>query len=156
MKVVFIAITVAALIPIGAARALEGFSTCHAAGTTVTSISGFDTRNAKMTSVVTLPDALEACQRNEQLSGTALRACAERTLREDTGEVVVWANCVKGTLAVQYSPVPGSVYYKGPGSLHVDRYKFPVPPSCGGDNLAAIAAFKRLCPSYDGKLKSGE
>jgi hypothetical protein len=150
---------VALLIPIGPAIALEGFSTCHAAGTTVTSISGFDTSTAKMVSVVTLPDAIEACQRNEQLHGAALTACADKIMKEGDshiGEVVVWANCTKGTLAVQYSPVPESSYYKGPGSTHVDRYKFPVFPSCGGDNAAAVAAFKTLCPSYEGKIELEE
>jgi hypothetical protein len=133
----------------GPVNALQGWSTCHAAGTTATSISGFDTRTAKMVSAMTLPDAMEACDRNEQLKGAALTACAEKTMKEENlGEVIVWANCAKGTLAVQYSPIPQSVYYKRPGSIHVDRYKFPVFPSCGGDNQAAVTAFHQLCPSY--------
>jgi hypothetical protein len=138
------------------AIALEGFSTCHAAGTTVTSISGFDTRAAKMTSVMTLPDAMEACHRNNDLNGAALAACADNLMRNgdaEIGEVTVWANCEKATLTVEYFPVHASTYYRGPGSKHVERYKFPVIPSCANDNSAAIAAFKNLCPSYEGKLE---
>ncbi len=141
------------------ATALEGFSTCHAAGTTVTSISGFDTRTAKMTSMMTLPDAMEACHRNEQLNGAALTACADKLMRDgdaEIGVVAVWANCEKGTLTVEYSPVPSSTYYAGPGSKHVDHYKFPVFPSCGDDNAAAVAAFKTLCPSYEGKIEADQ
>jgi len=91
------------------AAALEGFSTCHAAGTTVTSISGFDTRAAKMISEMTLPDAMEACHRNNDLNGTALTACAARLMRDgdsNRGPVTTVADCEKGTLAVEYSPVP--------------------------------------------------
>jgi len=146
-----------ASLAINPATALEGLSTCHAAGTTVTSISGFDTRTAKMTSVMTLPDAMEACHRTEQLNGAALRACADKLMRDgdaEIGEVTVWANCEKATLTVEYSPVPSSAYYTGPGSRHVDHYKFPVFPSCGDDNAAAVAAFKTLCPSYEGKIEA--
>ena len=138
------------------AAALEGFSTCHAAGTTVTSISGFDTRAAKMTSEMTLPDAMEACHRNKELNGAALAACAGRLMRDgdaNKGPVTTVADCDKGTLAVEYSPVPASTYYAGPGRKHVDHYKFPVFPSCGGDNAAAVAAFKTLCPAYEGKIE---
>jgi hypothetical protein len=93
---------VATMSAAGPVNALQGFSTCHAAGTTAISISGFDTRNAKMVSVMTLPDAMEACDREQQLKGAALTTCAEKTLKEENlGEVIVWANCAKGTLAVR-------------------------------------------------------
>lgn len=69
------------------------------------------------------------------------------------GPVTTVADCEKGTLAVEYSPVPASTYYAGPGNKHVDHYKFPVFPSCGDDNMAAIAAFKTLCPGYQGKIE---
>jgi hypothetical protein len=68
-------LTAAALAMISTqANALSGFSTCHAAGTTATSISGFNTSTAKMISAMALPDVMEACSRNEQLGGAALTA----------------------------------------------------------------------------------
>jgi len=146
----------AASLAINPATALQGFSTCHAAGTTVTSISDFDTRTAKMTSVMTLPDAMEACHRNNDLSVVTLEECADNLMRNgdaEIGEVTVWANCEKATLAVEYFPVRVSTFYTGPGRKHVTRYKFPVFPSCGNDDSAAIDAFKTLCPSYEGKLE---
>ena len=155
MKRTFIMITLGGFL-ITPATALDGFSTCHAAGTTVTSISGFDTRAAKMTSEMTLPDAMEACHRNNHLNGTALTACAARLMRDgdsSKGPVTTVADCEKGTLTSEYSPVPASTYYAGPGSRHVDHYKLPLPLTCGGDNMAAIAAFKTLCPSYEGKIE---
>lgn len=158
MTRIFITITLGGSL-IAPATALDGFSTCHAAGTTVTGISGFDTSAARMTSEMTLPDALEACHRNNKLNGTALTACAARLMRDgnsNKGPVTTVADCEKGTLAVEYSPVPASTYYTGPGSKHVDHYKFPVFPSCGGDNAAAIAAFKTLCPSYEGKIEADQ
>jgi hypothetical protein len=139
------------------ATALEGFSTCHAAGTTVTSISGFDTRAAKMISEVTLPDAMDICHRNNDLNGTALMECAARYMQDGDshiGPVTTVADCEMGTLAVEYSPVTTSTYYRGPGSKHVDRYKFPIIPMCGNDNVAAIAAFKILCPAFKGKIEA--
>jgi hypothetical protein len=57
-------LAVAFAILINPATALEGFLTCHAAGATVTRISGFDTRTAKMVSVMTLPDAMAHCHGN--------------------------------------------------------------------------------------------
>jgi len=155
MKRILIAVILGASL-VTPATTLEGFSTCHAAGTTVTSISGFDTRAAKMTSEMTLPDAMEACHRNNGLNGAALTACADRLMRDgdsNKGPVTTVADCEKGTLATEYSPVPASTYYAGPGRKHVDHYKFPVFPSCGGDNAAAVAAFKTLCPAYEGKIE---
>lgn len=158
MKRILIAIILGASL-INPAVALEGFSTCHAAGTTVTSISGFDTRAAKMTSEMTLPDAMEACHRNNDLNGPALTACAARLMRDgdsNKGSVTSVADCEKGTLTVEYSPVPASTYYAGPGSKHVAHYRFPVSPSCGDDSMAAIAAFKTLCPGYEGKIEADQ
>jgi hypothetical protein len=123
----------------------------------VTSISGFDTHTAKMTSEMTLPDAMEACHRNNNLNGTALTTCAARLMRNgdsNKGAITTVANCKKGTLSVEYSPVPASTYYTGQGSTHIDRYNFPVSPSCGNDNAAAVAAFKTLCPAYEGKIET--
>jgi hypothetical protein len=141
------------------AAALEGFSTCHAAGTTVTSISGFDTGAAKMISEMTLPDAMDACHRNSDLSGAALMECAAKLMRDgdsNRGPVTTVADCETGTLAVEYSPVPTSTYYTGPNSKHVDHYKFPIFPMCGNDNAAAIAAFKVLCPAFKGKIEADQ
>ena len=110
-----------------------------------------------MASVMTFPDALEACHRTEQLNGAALKACADKLMRDAAiGVVTVWANCEKATLAVEYLPVPASTYYAGRGNKHVDHYKFPVFPSCAGDNAAAVAAFKTLCPSYEGKIETDQ
>jgi hypothetical protein len=139
------------------AAALDGFSTCHAAGTTVTSISGFDTRAAKMISEMMLADAMKACHRNSALNGSALTACAANLTRDGDsykGPVTTVADCEKGTLEVEYSPVPASTYDTGPGSKHIDHYKFPVSPICGDDDLAAISAFKTLCPAYSGKIET--
>ena len=138
------------------ALALKGFSTCHAAGTTVTSISGFDTPAARMTSVTTFHDALEACHRDQGLKGAALKACADKLMRANSGPVTVRTNCGNGTLTVEYSPIPGSVYYRSPGSRHVETYTLPLDPTCGGDNLAAINSFKTLCPSYEGRIEANE
>jgi hypothetical protein len=123
----------------------------------VTSISGFDTHAAKMISEITLPDAMVACHRNNDLNGTALTECAARFMRDgdsNSGPVTTVANCDIGTLAVEYSPVPTSTYYTGPGTKHVDHYKFPVVAACGNDNAAAIAAFKVLCPAFKGKIEA--
>jgi hypothetical protein len=102
---------------------------------------------------------MEACHRTEQLTGAALNACADKLMRNgdaEKGVVDVWANCENGTLSVEYSPVPSSTYYAGPGSKHINHYKFPVVSSCGDDNAAAIAAFKALCPSYEGKIEADQ
>jgi len=141
------------------ARALDGFSTCHAAGTTATSVSGIDTSNAKMVSVMTYAGAMEACRRNEEVSGAALKACADKLMKDgdsQIGDIIVWANCKKGTLTEQYSPVRESSYYTGPGSIHVTKWKFPVTPMCADDNDAAIAVFHTLCPSYEGKVENDD
>jgi hypothetical protein len=69
--------------PVTTANAMQGFSACHAAGTTVTDIDGLRTSKAKMTSVETLLDALEACHRNERLTGQALMACALKELQDN-------------------------------------------------------------------------
>ena len=94
-------IALGASLCVNPAYALEGFSTCHAAGTTVTSISGFDTTSAQMTSVMTTRDALEACHRNQRLNGAALKACVDKLMRDGDsviGAVTVRANCKSGTL----------------------------------------------------------
>jgi hypothetical protein len=89
-------ITVAALAMVAIpAHALQGLTTCHAAGTTATSISGFDTRTAKMTSAYTRPDAMEYCNREiTEQHGLGVAACADRFMRDNSGVVItVWANC---------------------------------------------------------------
>ena len=110
-----------------------------------------------MVSAITLPDAIEASHRNESLQDEARRRCAQKTLAEQgTSAIKIYANCRSGTIAVEYQPVSASSVYNSPGQTHTDRYKFPVEPSCGGDNMAAIAAFRTLCPSYDQKLEVTE
>ena len=127
------------------ANALQGYSSCHGAGSTVTSVSGFDTSTAKMTSEVTLPDAMEYCHRYEQLNGAALTKCAHDNLRDPHLRVVitVWANCKKATLTVEDSSAPSQV----------DHYHFPMESGCGNGGTPAIDAFKTLCPNYQGKIE---
>jgi hypothetical protein len=136
------------VVRVTAAHAMQGWTTCHAAGTTVTSISGRDTNTAKMISIMTLPDAIEACQRNEDLKGAALRKCADKAMRGgdySTGPVVtVWANCETGTLTAESTHM---------SAIH---FKFPIAGSCAGYGEAAIEAFKTLCPSYKGKIEEDQ
>ncbi len=146
----------AAAVQASPAMAMQGFSTCDSINTTVTSISGFDTRTAKMVAGHTRSDMLEFCHRDprgawdEAEEGGMgdrfinINVCANVFMRNLKGATVTtWANCEKATLTVQYSP-----------PLHVTRYKFPVIPSCDGDNKAAIAAFQTLCPSYQRNLET--
>jgi hypothetical protein len=145
-------ITVAALAMVAIpAHALQGLTTCHAAGTTATSISGFDTRTAKMTSAYTRPDAMEYCNREiTEQHDLGVAACADRFMRDNSGVVItVWANCAKGTLTSEVGGRPGTDAVHG----WTQRYKFPIVPMCGDDNMAAIAAFNQLCPSYGGKVE---
>ena len=84
------------------------------------------------------------------LNGAALTACADRLMRMETqtkGQSRLWRIARRARWRPEYSPVPTSTYYAGPGRKHVDHYKFPVLPSCGGDNAAAVAAFKTLFSS---------
>jgi hypothetical protein len=134
----FIAVILGSIVATSHARALQGYSTCHASGTTALDISGLDTTDARMVSAVTMPDAIEGCQRNGNLKGQALKRCAEKEMAEQGSNVVkVYANCRKGTIAVEYQPIPESTYYQGPGRTHTSRYKLPLTPMCGGDNFAA-------------------
>jgi hypothetical protein len=142
-----------ASLAINPATALQGWSDCHGAGTTVTSISGFDTRTAKMVSEMTLPDAMELCHRDRSRAdgspkGVSEAECASNIMREGVNQITVWANCEKATLTMEYS--------SDPGNKHVTHFKFPVFSDCGSDGEPAIAAFKTLCPSYEGNLEKDQ
>ena len=125
------------------AYAMQGFSTCHAAGTTVTSIDGLGTSGARMLSVETLPDALEACHRNERLTGAALMACALKEMQANYKNQTV-ADCEKGTL---------SNVSTASGQRNTEYFRFPLREIyCANNGQAAINAFRTLCRDYEGKL----
>lgn len=125
------------------AYAMQGFSTCHAAGTTVTNIDGLGTSGARMLSVETLPDALEACHRNERLTGAALMACALKEMQANYKNQTV-ADCEKGTL---------SNVSTTSGQRNTEYFRFPLREIyCANNGQAAINAFRTLCPDYEGKL----
>jgi hypothetical protein len=125
----------------GAANAMQGFSTCHAAGTTVTSIEGLGTSRAKMLSVETLPDALESCHR--MLVGSALMACALKEMQEGYKNLTM-ADCRRGTLSNEF------VWRS---SHKTENFKFPMSErDCASDADAARNAFRSLCPDHEGKL----
>jgi hypothetical protein len=127
----------------GAANAMQGFSTCHAAGTTVTSIDGFGTSRAKMLSVETLPDALESCHRNDLLVGSALMACALKEMQEGYKNLTV-ADCRRGTLSNEFVRR---------GDHQTENFKFPMSErDCASNADAARNAFRTLCPDHEGKL----
>lgn len=52
-----------------------------------------------------MPDAIEACHRNNSLLGRELLACVEKVVRE-AGDVNVVADCKRGELRVEYGPTP--------------------------------------------------
>jgi hypothetical protein len=145
-----IGLALAASLTINPATALQGWTDCHGAGTTVTSISGFDTRRAKMVSEMTLPDATQLCHRDRSRAdgspkGVSEAECASNIMRDGVNQITVWGNCEKATLTMEYLPASGS--------KHVTHFKFPVFPDCGSDGAPAITAFKTLCPSYEWKLE---
>jgi hypothetical protein len=125
------------------AYAMQGFSTCHAAGTTVTDIDGLGNSRARMLSVETLPDALEACHRNERLTGASLTACALKEMQANYKNQTV-ADCEKGTL---------SNVSMSSGRHNTEYFRFPLHEIyCANNGQAAINAFRTLCPDYEGKL----
>jgi hypothetical protein len=120
---------------------MQGFSTCHAAGTTVTSIEGLGTSRAKMLSVETLPDALESCHR--MLVGSALMACALKEMQEGYKNLTM-ADCRRGTLSNEF------VWRS---NHKTENFKFPMSErDCASDADAARNAFRSLCPDHEGKL----
>ncbi len=125
------------------AYAMQGFSTCHAAGTTVTDLDGLGTSHARMLSAETLPDALEACHRNERLSGPRLKACALKDMQSNYKNETV-ADCERGTL---------SNVSMSSGRQNTEYLRFPLRDVyCANNGQAAINAFRTLCPDYEGKL----
>jgi hypothetical protein len=125
------------------ANAMQGFSTCHGPGTTVTTIDGLGTSRARMLAIETLPDALEACHRNERLTGASLTACALKEMRANYKNETV-ADCEKGTLS-NASTISGQ--------RNTEYFRFPLREIyCANDGQAAINAFRTLCPDYEGKL----
>jgi hypothetical protein len=151
-----ITIAAMAMLATPSVHALEGFSTCHAAGTTATSVSGIDTRTAKMVSVMTHADAVEACHRNEQ-RGSALKACADKLMKNgDTqiGEAIVWAR--QELLPCNIPRCVSPLIIPASEAFTSQNGSFPVTPMCADDNDAAIAAFHTLCPSYKGRVEKDD
>lgn len=119
------------------AWALDYPSTCRGPGAVVTDISGEDSRFARMTAKVSPVDATQFCK-GEYATGSSMSKCvADMTRSTRTSQ----ANCFAGTLT------------NAMGSGYRATYKFPIAPTCGGDNQQAIAIFKMLCPSFKGEVE---
>jgi hypothetical protein len=136
------------------ARALEFPGTCRGATAVVTAISGLDSRAASMTARNTMADAIAYCSSpaGGASGASAVNACAAKFMRDykDTVESAQ-ANCQAGTLTTLATGLPKGEY---PHGTWRTTYKFPITPTCGGDNNQAIAVFKILCPSYSRKIET--
>jgi hypothetical protein len=126
------------------AQAGSGWSTCHAAGTTQISLTGRNSTHAVLVSKMTSADAEEYCNRaglHGETRYKTLRSCVVGIMRNEGGEIRTIANCKIGTISVSTGSWSNS-------------YAMPLVEMCGNDNMAAIIAFKKLCPSYRGQLSN--
>ena len=120
------------------AVALEFPSTCITPPATVTSITGIDTRNARMEARYTLPDIIQACHAGyvDQEAGSTAD-CIKRHRRDIYGSPLhARADCVAGVVNVE--------------GLET---KLPAHADCASGGIRAMAAFKTLCPAYAGEIE---
>jgi hypothetical protein len=158
MRLAAVAISLAFLAHVGGeAHGLEFPGTCRGPKATVTAISGIDTRTARMTARHTRADAIDYCTYELSLGRERtppvgqVSACAARFMRERKNVVQeAQADCRAGTLTTIARGLPTSVF---PQATWRASYKFPISPTCGGDNAQAVAVFRILCPSYRGKIE---
>ena len=129
----------------GDAVALEFPSTCRGATAVVSSISGLNSRGATLTAKHARGDAVSYCA--DQPAGTT-DACVAKFMRDrrDT-TYFAKADCKAATLTSIARGLPRPEF---PKSTWKASYHFPIPATCGGDNMQAIAIFKILCPAYQG------
>jgi hypothetical protein len=120
--------------------ALQFPETCITPPATVTKITGINTRNAKMEGRYTLPDIIWGCHQAYVDQG-AWRHRPEDCIRRyhslvDSPPLHASANCVVGVVTVEGL-----------------RTTLPAHADCASGGIRAIAAFKTLCPSYDGEIE---
>jgi hypothetical protein len=106
----------------------------------VTRIIGINTRNAKMEGRYTLPDIIWGCHQ-EYVDQGAWRHRPEDCIRRyhslvDSPPLHASADCVVGVVTVEGL-----------------RTTLPAHADCASGGIRAIAAFKILCPSYDGEIE---
>jgi hypothetical protein len=130
-------IVVGLMISIRPSIALEFPGTCIAPTATVTQITGMDTRNASMEGRYTLPDIIEACHEGYvDQANLPPNVCIERHSKlTESAPLHANADCVAGIVIVEGV-----------------RTKLPAREDCASGGFRAIAAFKKLCPSYGGEL----
>jgi hypothetical protein len=117
-------------------------TSCVTPEATVTSITGIDTRDARMVGRYTLPDIQEGCYQGWV----------------DQGGSVPPAHCVEVHLNLLHAPplhasadcIAGTLTFEG------RRFRMPVSNNCASGGIYAIKAFKTLCPNYGGKIESDD
>lgn len=120
------------------ANALQFPETCITPPASVTSITGIDTRNAKMEGRYTLPDIIQACHQGYVSQGTLSPNACIKQFRSLTRSppLHATADCVAGMVTVEG-----------------ERTRLPAHADCASGGIRAIAAFKTLCPSYGGQVE---
>lgn len=121
------------------ATALQSPETCITPLATVTSITGINTRNARMEAVYTLPDIIQACHQSyvDQAGAPPDPCIARHKDLLQAPPLHASADCVAGTVTVEG-----------------ERMVLPVYPACANGGIRAVATFKTLCPNYRGRIES--
>ena len=127
-------------------QALEYPGTCRGPSAVVTSLSGVDSRFVVITAKLSEVDATLFCK-GEYSVGRSMGACVSNMTKV---AYRAQANCFTGTLTTGAGNLPRPDYPKSSWQI---SYKFPIGAMCAGDNNQAIAIFKMLCPSYQGKVE---
>jgi hypothetical protein len=120
------------------ASALEFPGTCITPTATVTSITGIDTRDAKMEAHNMRADVIAACHQGyvDQSSAPPNVCIARHKGLVNSPPLHASADCVAGVITVEGL------------SAHT-----PMHADCASGGQRAIAAFKTLCPSYGGQVE---
>lgn len=120
------------------AIALQFPETCVTPPATVISITGIDTRDARMEARYTLPDIIQACH----------QGYVDQSLRPPD-------ECIKVHRGLVNSPPLHATADCVAGVVTVEglRTVLPAHADCASGGFRAIAAFKTLCPSYGGKVE---
>lgn len=119
--------------------ALEFPGTCITPSATVTTITGINTRNARMEGRYTLPDIVQACHQGYVDQANAPPdVCIDRHRNlTNSAPLFASADCVSGLVTVENL-----------------RTKLPAHKDCASGGIRAIIAFKALCPSYGGEIEA--
>jgi hypothetical protein len=130
--------TIATLLTICPAAALEFPGTCITPSATVISIIGIDTRNARMAAHYTLEDVVAACHQGyvDQANAPPAVCIARHKGLVNSPLLRASADCVAGAIMIEG-----------------ERHYMPMHADCASDGIRLIAAFKTLCPSYGGAVE---